>query len=302
LIDLDQLKTAIEGLADPATLNDHPLTSTCFIDRYRQHHPDVQTLSAGEILGRALAETWRQQCLPPTMNARLRREWNLFLTLEAGYFFPFRHRRRLPSGLAQIGALLVDRDHVALVIADGDERRAHTLRHSDYADFWEMLAPTNKKETLALGITTIAARRDTALRRLAQEMERMETLPAAMKVVSRVDPVLTEPTQPSVVRSEPLGTLALYRELVHATTPRFIPKEWNAILACVGSTPRCFIDGPAGSGKTELLRTIAYRLCQTEVVPLYLSLTDYVSQASQLDVLQFAARRGCFGQLYREEG
>jgi hypothetical protein len=148
----------------------------------------------------------------------------------------------------------------------------------------------------------MAARRDAALRRLAQELERMETQPAAMKVVSRVDPVLTEPSQPSVVRSGPLDTLALYRELARATTPRFIPAEWNATLEYAGSTPRCFIDGPAGSGKTELLRTIAHRLCQTEVVPLYLNLTDYVSQASQLDVLQFAARQGCFGQLYREEG
>jgi hypothetical protein len=301
LIDLDQLKAAVEGLADPATLDDHPLTTTRFIDCYRQHHPEVQTLTAGEVLGRVLAETWRQQCLPPTMNARLRREWNLFLTLEVGYFFPFRHRRRLPGGLAQLGALLVDRDHVALVIADGDERRAQTLRHSDYADFWEMLAPTNKKETLALGITTMAARRDTALRRLAQELKRIEDQPSAVVAANQVDPVVAEHGQPGMARTEPIDTLALYREQVCTTAPRFIPEEWKAIIKRVDNTSQWFITGPAGSGKTELMHAIAYRLCQTEVVPLYLRLTDYVSHASQQDVLQFAASQGGFGQLYRAE-
>jgi HEPN domain-containing protein/predicted ATPase len=302
LIDLDQLKTAIEGLADPATLNDHPLTTAPSVDRYRQHHPEVQTLITGEILGRVLAETWRQQCLPPTLNARLRREWNLFLTLEVGYFFPFRHRRRFPGGLAQLGALLLDRDHVALVIADGDERQAQALQHSDYADFWEMLAPTNKKETLALGISTMAARRDVALRRLAQELKRMETQPPTAEAASRVNPMATEQSQPGMACSEPIDTLALYREQVRSTTPRFIPEEWSAIIERACSAPRCFIAGPAGSGKTGLMNAISHHLCQTEIVPLYLCVTDYVSQAPQLDVWQFAARHGCFGQIHREEG
>jgi hypothetical protein len=302
LNDLDQLKTAVEGLTAPTTLDDHPLTTAPFVDRYRQQHPEVQNLGTGEVLGRVLAETWRQQCLPPALNARLRREWNLFLTLEVGYFFPFRHRRRFPGGLAQLGAVLLDRDHVALVIADGDERQAQTLQHSDTADFWEMLAPTNKKETLALGISTMAARRDAALRRLAQELKRMETQPPMAEATSRVNPMATEQGQPGMARSKPIDTLALYREQVRSTTPRFIPEEWNAIIDRACSAPRCCIEGPAGSGKTGLMNAITHRLGQTEMVPLYLCVTDYVSQAPQLDVLQFAARHGCFGQLYREEG
>jgi hypothetical protein len=128
----------------------------------------------GEILGRALADLWRERCLPPTLRGRLKREWNLFLTLEVGYFYPFRHDRPFPGGLPQLGGLLLDRDHVALVIADGDEVRAQKLLQSDYADLWQMLALLDRKETLALGISTISARRDAALRRLAKELEKLE--------------------------------------------------------------------------------------------------------------------------------
>ena len=182
MIDIDLLKSAVEGLAEPAALDLHPLTTANFVDRYRSSIPKTQSLAAGEVLGRALADLWRQQCLPPTLNARLKREWNLFLTLEVGYFFPFRHRRQFPGGLAQLGALLLDRDHVALVIADGDGARAQTLLHSEYADFWETLSPYDKKEALALGISTMAARRDAALRRLAKELEKIETQAPAAEV------------------------------------------------------------------------------------------------------------------------
>jgi len=298
LYDLDQLKTVIEALADPATLDDHPLTTAPFVDRYRQHHPDIQNLSVGEVLGRILAETWRQQCLPPTLNARLRREWNLFLALEVGYFFPFRHRRRFPGGLAQLGALLVDRDHVALVIADGDERRAQTLRHNDYADFWEMLAPRNKKETLALGITTMAARRDTALRRLAQELKRIETQPPATDAASRMNPLATEVSPSGAARSEPIDTLALYRDYLQSIAPTWIPDEWSGTLDAGCTTARLSIVGAMGSGKTELMHALGQRLCRTEVIPVYLRVCDYASQAPQQDFLQFAATQGEFSQRY----
>ena len=302
MIDIDLLKSAVEGLAEPAALDLHPLTTAKFVDYYRSQHPETQSLAAGEVLGRALADLWRWQCLPSTLNARLKREWNLFLTLEVGYFYSFRHGRQFPGGLAQLGALLLDRNYVALVIADGDGARAQTLLQSEYANFWEMLSPFDKKEALALGISTMAARRDAALRRLAKELEKIETQAPAAEATPRVNSVAPEQGQLAITRSVPIDTLALYREQLRSTRSNFTPEEWGAIIERVCSTPRCFIEGPVGSGKTELIRTIAHQLCQTDVVPLYLRIADYVSQAPQLDVLQFAARQGGFGQFYREEG
>ena len=298
----DRSRVRLDGFALARIVRPRVVFPSRQVDHYRSQHPETQSLAAGEVLGRALADLWRRQCLPSTLNARLKREWNLFLTLEVGYFHPFRHGRQFPGGLAQLGALLLDRDHVVLVITDGDEARAQTLRHSEYADFWEMLSPSDKKEALALGISTMAARRDAALRRLAKELEKSETQAPAAEAAPRVNSVALEQSQLAITRSVPIDTLALYREQLRSTRPSFIPEEWGAIIERACSMPRCYIEGPAGSGKTELLRAIAHQLCQTDVVPLYLRIADYVSQASQLDVLQFASRHGGFGQFYREEG
>ena len=212
MIAIDLLKSIVEDLAEPDHLADHPLTTARFVDHYADRHPEAQSLARGKILGRALADLWRQRCLPPALNARMKREWNLFLTLEVGYFYPFRHERPFPGGLPQLGGLLLDRAHVALVIADGDEARAQTLLQGDYADLWETIAPADRKDALALSISTMASRRDAALRRLAKELEKLEMqrealLAALSERLAHCSPARSH--QPSVLRSStmPAGRL-----------------------------------------------------------------------------------------------
>jgi hypothetical protein len=298
---IDLLKSAVEGLAEPDTLSDHPLTAAKFVDHYASRHPEAQSLPRGEILGWALADLWRERCLPPTLRGRLKREWNLFLTLEVGYFYPFRHDRPFPGGLPQLGGLLLDRDHVALVIADGDEIRAQTLLQSDYADLWQMLALLDRKEALALGISTISARRDAALRRLAKELEKLETQREAATPRPAASPVMEESNPPSVAPPVPSDTLTLYRDYLQSSAPTWMPDEWTVLLGLSHTEVRFGITGVAGSGKTGLMRAIAQQVGQINLIPLYLPVCEYARHVGQLDVVQFVAQCSGFGQLYREE-
>ena len=284
---IDLLKSAVEGLAEPDTLSDHPLAAAKFVACYASRHPEFQSQPRGEILGRALAVLWRERCLPLALKGRLKREWNLFLTLEVGYFFPFRHEQPFPGGLPQLGGLLLDRAHVALVIADGDEARAQTLLQSDYADLWETIAPSDRKDSLALGISTVASRRDAALRRVAKELEKLEMQLETAGAPSTITP------------SAPIDTLGRYRQYLQASAPTWIPEEWSdTILDLACTTTRLSIVGATGGGKTELLRAAAQRLCQTEALPLYVRICDYASHAPQQDILQFAAMHGEFSRHY----
>ncbi len=226
--------------------------------------------------------------MPSALTTRFKRQWNLFLTLEAGYFYPFRKRTRFPGGLAQIGAVLSDRDQVALVIADGDETHARELLQAEYADFWETLVPSSKKEALTLGLSTMASRRDTALRELWKELEHV----AATLSEAEPDPLSSASTE---------NALEVYLRDILPATPTVIPEEWRGVLQTACSAPCAFIQGDVGSGKTRLLYAIAHDLKQAGVVPLYVSLSDYAPHATTMDLLHFAATHGTFGQAYREE-
>ena len=128
MLDIETLKAVIEGLAKPAQLDDHPLASAQFVTDYLNHHPDKRTLTPGKCLGWALADLWRIRCQPPRVAPEDWNEWNTFLSLEAGYFYPFRHNAHFPGKLAQIGRALSDQEHVALLIADNDAARASELK------------------------------------------------------------------------------------------------------------------------------------------------------------------------------
>jgi hypothetical protein len=301
MIAIDLLKSIVEDLAEPDHLADHPLTTARFVDHYAGRHPEAQSLARGKILGRALADLWRQRCLPPALNARMKRDWNLFLTLEVGYFYPFRHERPFPGGLPQLGGLLLDRAHVALVIADGDEAHAQTLLQGDYADLWETIAPADRKDSLALGISTVASRRDAALRRLAKELEKLEMQLEAATPLPAANDVPAGPTPPGVGLTVPGDILSLYREHLLSSAPAWVPNEWNVLLDLAHTTRRFSITGVAGSGKTVLMHAIAQQVGQNGLVPLYLPVSEYAQHAEQMDVVQFVARRSGFGQLYREE-
>lgn len=130
MLDVKTLKSVIEGLSDPAQLNDHPLADAQFVTDYLRRHPEKQNLPKGKCLGWALADVWRTRCRPPRIAPEDWNEWNTFLSLEVGYFYPFRHNTRFPGKPAQIGRALSEKDHVAQVIADNDSARADVLKQN----------------------------------------------------------------------------------------------------------------------------------------------------------------------------
>ena len=288
MIDLEALKSALEGLAEPGRLNDHPLTRAGFVNAYRDHHPEAQSLPAGPALGWALADFWRERFVPSALTARFKRHWNLFLTLEVGYFYPFRKQTRFPGGLAQIGAVLSDREQVALVIADGDETHVQELLQAKYADFWEALVPSDKKEALTLGLSTVASRRDTALRELLKELNKVEA-------------TLSEAQPGPQSSTSAVSALELYLRDMLPAAPTVVPDEWREIIQAARAAPRAFIQGEVGSGKTLLLSAIAHDLMQAGAVPLYVSLSEYAPYATTMDLLHFAPTHGAFAQSYRDE-
>ena len=299
-INVELLKSILEGLAQPATLNDHPLANSQFVREYLSRRPVAQPLAIGRALGWALAEVWLKRFLPPTRAAKLKRQWNTFLVLEVGFFFPFRQGRRLPIGLPQISALLADREHLALVLADGNEHRAEELLSEESPDFWEMLTPSNKKDALVLGASAILARRDAALRELAKVLHELESAPNEATHAPISAPSAPRGELSDANLSPTRDALEIYRKNCLPTKPAYVPREWQDIVRTSISTPRVIIQGQAGSGKTALMHILAHELQRAGYLPLAICLADYAPLASQMDVLHFAATRGPFGLACRD--
>jgi len=170
-------------------------------------------------LVRELAARWRESIMPHAMNARYKREWNLFLCLEVGFFFPLRRGGPIPANIGQIGVLLSDREHIALVIADGDQRKAASYLTPSYEEFWRSIVPDDE----ALPYTTVNARIDRAVRLLSTAVHgepgfvrQIETVPSELPS--------TRPTQsplPFVQNS----ALSQYLEYGLPDEPKFVPEE-----------------------------------------------------------------------------
>lgn len=299
-INVELLKSILEGLAQPATLNDHPLANSQFVREYLSQRPVAQPLAIGRALGWALAEVWLKRFLPPTRAAKLKRQWNTFLVLEVGFFFPFRQGRRLPIGLPQISALLADRDHLALVLADGNEQRAEELLREESPDFWEMLTPSNKKDALVLGASAILARRDAALRELVKVLHEIESAPneATYAPVSAPSAPRGELSDANLPPS--CNALEIYLKTCLPTKPAYVPPEWQDLLRTAIGTPRVIVQGQVGSGKTTLMHALVQEIRQVGCIPLMLCLIDYAPLASQMDVLHFAATHGPFSLACRD--
>lgn len=300
-INVELLKSILEGLAQPATLNDHPLANSQFVQEYLGQQPEAQRLAPGRALGWALAEVWLKRFLPPTRAAKLKRQWNTFLVLEVGFFFPFRQGRRLPIGLPQISALLADRDHLALVLADGNEQRAEELLSEESTDFWEMLTPSNKKDALVLGSSAILARRDAALRELAKALHEIESAPNEVAHAPIGAPSTPRSELSDANLSPTCDALEIYLKTCLPTKPAYVPPEWQDLLRTAIVAPRVIIQGQAGSGKTTLMHALAHEIRQAGYLPLEVCLTEYAPLASQMDVLHFAVTRGPFGLACRDE-
>ena len=299
-ITVDLLKSSLEGLAQPATLNDHPLANSHFVQDYLSQQPEAQRLTPGRALGHALAEVWGKRFLPPTRAAKLKRQWNTFLVLEVGFFFPFRQGRRLPLGLPQISALLADRDHLALVLADGNEQRAEELLREEAPEFWEMLTPSNKKDALVLGASAVLARRDAALRELAKALGEIEAASNETAHAPMNAPAIAGNETVSATPQPNTDALEIYLRTCLPPRPAYVPPEWQDLVRTAISTPRIIIQGQVGSGKTAVMHILAHELHQAGYLPLEICLADYAPLAGQMDVLHFATTRGPFGLACRD--
>ena len=105
--------------------------------------------------------------MPRKMNAQYKKEWDLFLALEVGFFFPFRHgMSSVQANRAQIGVLLADRDHIAWAIADGNQQKAASYLTPKYEEFWRSVVPNDQ----AVPEKTVTSRINRAIRLLASAL------------------------------------------------------------------------------------------------------------------------------------
>ena len=322
MIDYAILKDAIESLRTPAKLDSHPLAEAPFVQQFLKQHPGYEGLAPGRRLGLILADLWRETFFPGDATVKLKRQWDRFLVLEAGYFYPFRMKQPLPDGLPQIGWVLGTHERMAEIIANGHVAKARELLSASHNEFWQAICrepvkPDKKSDPEVIAPTTVAARQKVAIQKFVEFLNTLELESAAMATVSPASTELPATLAPAdialeapSVQSAPLieaettptrlvasARLDAYLDHVLPPAPIFVPNEWLPIIEIPQSSRRVIIQGEIGSGKTELMHTLAVNLKQAGWLPLYLSITQYAPHAANMDVLHFFATQGLLGQL-----
>lgn len=326
MIDYEILKDAIEGLRTPSKLDNQPLIDAPFVQQFLKRHPAYEGLAPGRRLGLILADLWREHFYPGEMTAKLKRQWDRFLVLEAGYFYPFRMKQILPEGQPQIGTVLGSPERIAEIVANGHASRASELLDVRHNEFWaaicrEPLSADKQSAAEVIAPTTVASRQKVAIQKFAEFLTTREveievspstpSAPAELPIIPRPaivnveplaaqsdSPVITETTSSTIDAS---ARLDAYLDHVLPPTPVFIPDEWLPIIGLAQFNRRAIIQGEIGSGKTELMRALAISLKQAGLVPLYVSIAQYAPHAARMTVVQYFATQGLFGQSYLSE-
>ena len=323
MIDYEILKDAIESLRTPAKLDNYPLADAPFVQQFMKRHPGYEGLAPGRRLGLILADLWRETFYPGDTTVKLKRQWDRFLVLEAGYFYPFRMKQPLPDGLPQIGWVLGTHERMAEIIANGHVAKARELLDARHNEFWEAICrepvkPDKQSDPEVIAPTTVASRQKAAIQKFAEFLNTIQLEDVAAEVPS---PTPTEslaaPALADAVRELPLAQPAplievegtppainasvrmdAYLDHVLPPTPIQIPAEWLQIIEVAQASRRVIIQGEIGSGKTELMHALAINFRQAGLLPLYLSISQYAPHAAAMDVLHFFATQGLFGQAY----
>jgi|GEM_PF-1978960 hypothetical protein len=245
-------------------------------------------------LARALAARWREKFMPHEMDARYKREWNLFLSLEVAFFFPLRHGGPIPANIGQIGVLLSDREHIALAIADGNQEQAASYLTSKHEGFWKSIVPCNE----ALPYSTVNNRIDRAVRLLATIVqpnhgfvEKCETADSEQSCPKPMQLSL------SLIRS---SALSRYLESGLPNKPRFVPDEWRTLIEVERLDPATIIRGRTGTGKTQLMKWLSQEIRRKGATPLYVSLPSFALHSSHQDIVAFASTHGRFASQCRD--
>lgn len=327
MLDIETLRSVIEGLAKPAQLDDHPLASAQFVTDYLRKHPDKQPLPPGKRLGWALADRWLTRCRPPRVALEDWNGWNTFLSLEGGYFYPFRHNAQFPGKPAQIGRALSEQEYVAQVIADSDAARVSELRQKKYDGFWEKILPSKDE---AIPPTTERSRLLRALELLLQklreeptpnddasnaaELEAHEQSPEPDSTPIVIPETLQSVAQVTAAVSTALSALADYQALIDRQYPAIagyrppvcrydLPGKRQDVKDQVDA--RLFLDkyqtvlisGETGIGKTTYLAQVLMPASrQLGWLPIVVILPAYFEARDPVGDLASFVREKVFGQ------
>jgi hypothetical protein len=323
MIDYEILKDAIESLRTPSKLDNHPLANAPFVQQFLKRHPGYEGLTPGRRLGLILADLWRETFYPGDTTVKLKRQWDRFLVLEAGYFYPFRMKQPLPDGLPQIGWVLGTHERMAEIIANGHVAKARELLDARHNEFWEAICrepvkPDKQSDPEVIAPTTVASRQKAAIQKFAEFLNTIQLedvaaeIPSPAPTESLAAPALgdavrelplAQPAPPIEVEATPpaikaSARLDAYLDHILPPMPIYVPDEWLPIIEVAQASRRVIIQGEIGSGKTELMRALAVNFRQAGLLPLYLSITQYALHATNMDVLHFFATQGLFGQAY----
>lgn len=293
--DCAELKRVLMGLTRGGHVPDGGADS---VGRAEERSPSGLTTHAQSCLPQEVAERaarWRAEFMPRKMNAEYKREWDLFLVLEVGFFFPFRHgMSSVQANRAQIGVLLADRDHIASVIADGNQQKAASYLTPEYEEFWRSVVPNEE----AVPEKTVTSRINRAIRLLASAPN------------GEAEPVLSSnPVTPVALLS---GTTQVQLTFHHETAlssylqyalpeePHLVPDAWRSICPRGHLARFTIIRGRTGTGKTHLMKWLAHEFRRQGATPLYLDLPSYANRADEADVLVHISTYGPFANRFRD--
>ena len=231
------------------------------------------------------------------MNGQFKKEWDLFLVLEVGFFFPYRKQLASPpANRAQIGVLLADREHIALVIADANQQQAASYLTPKYEEFWKSIVP----DAETIPEKTVTSRMNRAVRLLSSALDG-QIAPICSPVAASPTGSLPCPTQAQFPYQQE-SALSRYLQYALPEETRFVPDAWQSAIPRDDLGRLTIIQGRTGTGKTQLMRWLAHEFRRRGATPVYLDLPSYAGRASEEDTFVHVSTHGAFATRYREPG
>jgi hypothetical protein len=211
------------------------------------------------------------------MDPGFKTDWNIFLALEVGYFYPLRKNRPLPGHPGHIGVLLSDRDHLAVVIGDGDGKLAQKYIGKEYGTFWDAIVP----QECTLPYSTVKTRIERGLTLLATALNQAETaaaisLPASkdlkdvlMEKAFRIDEWAMDVPRndPGIIPAPP--------------PPMAIPDQWEALVNQAIANPRILLHGGSRLAGKPFLSFLSSKLRLMGMEPAFTDLFLHAAYAHE---------------------
>lgn len=283
-----QLRQVFRALTNPRVLDDVNLellrtASECFGAPSSGNH--AESLAAAV---QSLGSLWRSRHLPPVMDPGFKNEWNIFLALEVGYFYPLRKAKPLPANPGRIGVLLSDRDHLATVLANGDSRLADEFASDKYDRFWGAIVP----QECALPYWTVRTRIERGLKLLASDLNQGETfLQAPLPLNEHAKAGAPEMSIPIV--EQPVSVIRNRFDTASGSCPPIaIPNGWKDVIEQILVHRRILLYGRTRIGGIQFLSFLISELKSARMTPVLIDLPEYAPYAHEESLLPFCARIG----------